>query len=163
MLLYISIVFRGVAQLVERVVWDHEVARSNRVTPTTLFKSKTKKAGFLYQKACFLLVKKFGFFEVLADNFKMNEVLFACNATPEKYDVWFLAHSNWNGSKTTNWNNVIIGDGEFIEEYFLGMDYEYERMDLRKYKRLVFVNMYDGRYAFLGVYEPVSKDNMKKM
>ena len=25
---------RGVAQLVARVVWDHEVARSNRVTPT---------------------------------------------------------------------------------------------------------------------------------
>ena len=26
--------YRGIAQLVERVVWDHEVARSNRVTPT---------------------------------------------------------------------------------------------------------------------------------
>ena len=25
---------RGVAQLVERVVWDHQVARSSRVTPT---------------------------------------------------------------------------------------------------------------------------------
>ena len=29
-------IFRGVAQLVERVVWDHEVARSIRVTPTNL-------------------------------------------------------------------------------------------------------------------------------
>ena len=29
-----SLIFRGVAQLVERVVWDHEVARSIRVTPT---------------------------------------------------------------------------------------------------------------------------------
>ena len=28
--------YRGIAQLVERVVWDHEVARSNRVTPTNL-------------------------------------------------------------------------------------------------------------------------------
>ena len=27
---------RGVAQLVERVVWDHEVARSIRVTPTNI-------------------------------------------------------------------------------------------------------------------------------
>ena len=32
---YIQVHFkRGVAQLVERVVWDHEVARSIRVTPT---------------------------------------------------------------------------------------------------------------------------------
>ena len=29
-------IFRGVAHLVERVVWDHEVARSIRVTPTNL-------------------------------------------------------------------------------------------------------------------------------
>ncbi len=34
MVLYSSIQKRGVAQLVERVVWDHEVARSIRVTPT---------------------------------------------------------------------------------------------------------------------------------
>ena len=32
--------YRGIAQLVERVVWDHEVARSNRVTPT-------KNIGFI--------------------------------------------------------------------------------------------------------------------
>ena len=31
---YSSVKKRGVAQLVERVVWDHEVARSIRVTPT---------------------------------------------------------------------------------------------------------------------------------
>ncbi len=29
------LIFRGVAQLGERVVWDHEVAGSNPVTPTT--------------------------------------------------------------------------------------------------------------------------------
>ena len=32
--LKIDICYRGVAQLVARVVWDHELARSNRVTPT---------------------------------------------------------------------------------------------------------------------------------
>lgn len=32
--------FRGVAQLVARRVWDAEVARSNRVTPTRKFKLK---------------------------------------------------------------------------------------------------------------------------
>ena len=39
MLQYISTLqnkYRGVAQLVERVVWDHEVARSIRVAPTRL-------------------------------------------------------------------------------------------------------------------------------
>ena len=29
--------YRGVAQLVERVVWDHQVARSSRVTPTKIW------------------------------------------------------------------------------------------------------------------------------
>ena len=37
--------FRGVAQLVERVVWDHEVARSIRVTPT---KKETFTVSFFY-------------------------------------------------------------------------------------------------------------------
>lgn len=27
-------IYRGVVHLVERVVWDHQVARSSRVTPT---------------------------------------------------------------------------------------------------------------------------------
>ena len=34
MVIYLGTQKRGVAQLVERVVWDHEVARSIRVTPT---------------------------------------------------------------------------------------------------------------------------------
>ena len=38
-------IFRGVAHLVERVVWDHEVARSIRVTPTK--KEAYKKLLFL--------------------------------------------------------------------------------------------------------------------
>ena len=37
---------RGVAQLVERVVWDHEVARSIRVTPTKKRSFKTSSLNF---------------------------------------------------------------------------------------------------------------------
>ena len=48
MLLLLGIVFRGVAQLVERVVWDHEVARSIRVTPTRIVKFEISyMAGFI--------------------------------------------------------------------------------------------------------------------
>ena len=42
------------AQLVERVVWDHEVARSNRVTPTileTLFYISGFSTVFFYSQA----------------------------------------------------------------------------------------------------------------
>ena len=49
MLLYLSqYKYRGVAQLVERVVWDHEVARSIRVTPTKrkMFLKDLKLLGF---------------------------------------------------------------------------------------------------------------------
>ena len=35
-------IYRGVAHLVERVVWDHEVARSIRVTPTSPFMDNCK-------------------------------------------------------------------------------------------------------------------------
>ena len=38
----IIIVNRGVAQLVERVVWDHEVAGSGPVTPTIYRKPNLK-------------------------------------------------------------------------------------------------------------------------
>lgn len=36
MLCKINIKYRGVAQLVERVVWDHQAAGSSPVTPTIL-------------------------------------------------------------------------------------------------------------------------------
>lgn len=42
---------RGVAQLGERVVWDHEVARSIRVTPTRF-------RDFL--RSLFFIIKKLG-------------------------------------------------------------------------------------------------------
>ena len=50
---------RGVAQLGERVVWDHEVARSNRVTPTKrkIFLKGLKllcfRSFFIYKFYCF--------------------------------------------------------------------------------------------------------------
>ena len=37
---------RGVAQLVAHLVWDQVVARSSRVTPTFLLKSKKDDASF---------------------------------------------------------------------------------------------------------------------
>ena len=43
--------YRGVAQLVERVVWDHQVARSSRVTPTrkpTAIASATNNRLLIY-------------------------------------------------------------------------------------------------------------------
>ena len=112
----------------------------------------------IYIQLCYIA----NFKSILADNFKKQEILFAKNATPENYDVWFLAHSNWNGTQTNTWKNCIIGDGEAIEEYFLGLDSEFESSDISKYYRLVFVNMCDGRYAFLGIFEFVKIDYMNK-
>ena len=43
-------IFRGVAQLVERVVWDHEVARSIRVTPT-IFLQFLQKVERIYKNS----------------------------------------------------------------------------------------------------------------
>ena len=53
MVLYLSTQKRGVAQLVERVVWDHEVARSIRVTPTILDRFLGKFNRILKQSKIF--------------------------------------------------------------------------------------------------------------
>ena len=85
------------------------------------------------------------------------------NATVENYDVWFLAHSNCNGSQTTRWKNDVLNiDCDIIEEYFLGTDYEFQSFPPSKYDRLVFVKMYDNQYAFMGIYRQVDIDYMTK-
>ena len=43
---------RGVAQLVERLVWDQDVARSNRVTPT---KNPAQAGFFLFHYSLFTI------------------------------------------------------------------------------------------------------------
>ena len=47
-------IIRGVAQLVERVVWDHEVARSIRVAPTN--KKSVENSLYLWIQAIFMFV-----------------------------------------------------------------------------------------------------------
>ena len=45
---------RGVAQLVARVLWEHEVARSNRVAPTK-FEFAPDQSGCFGQLICVIM------------------------------------------------------------------------------------------------------------
>ena len=119
-----------------------------------------KSAYDIYCELC----EKYDFKDVLNTIFLPQRPLFAEYATtPENYDVWFMAHSNWNGSNTTLWDNEIKGNGEYIVEQFIGSSFEYQRFGNPKNNRVTFVKMSDGQYAFLGIYQLIKNDSLRKV
>lgn len=88
--------------------------------------------------------------------FGQQQELYAMDATPEKFSVWFLAHSNWTATKNGKWHNSIDTSKGIIEEYW--DDKSIARFDKDKEPRVVFAKDKTNKYLFLGVYENESID-----
>lgn len=69
---------------------------------------------------------------------------FSERSTPESYDVWMLAHSNWTDSQGGAWKNIICTD-EIVQKS------ENRGLPTNK-KRVVFAKTQQGWYVFLGLY-----------
>lgn len=69
---------------------------------------------------------------------------FSERSTPESYDVWMLAHSNWTDSQGGAWENIICTD-EIVQKS------ENRGLPTNK-KRVVFAKTQQGWYVFLGLY-----------
>ena len=112
----------------------------------------------IYTRGCEL----YGWDESKANCFGYQTAMFAPNATPEGYSVWFLTHSNLSGTYGGTWNNKI--EGSTIEETWTNDLYsDYFRNDNL---RITFAKKRcankDEEYVFIGLYEYVStKDNVK--
>ncbi len=93
----------------------------------------------------------FGWDRSKANQFGRQGVpLYAASATPEKYSVWFISHSNWTATQGGEWANVISRDMDTIKEYWR----DYAAVKTSDYiTRVVFAKK-DGNYCFLGIYEP---------
>ena len=77
--------------------------------------------------------------------------LYAPKATPEKYSVWCIAHSNWTGDEAGRWENKISPDWDTIEEFWK------DHLSVRAsdyFNRVAFAKNSMGQYIFLGVYKP---------
>ena len=83
--------------------------------------------------------------------FGQQQELYAMDATPEKFSVWFLAHSNWTATKNGKWRNFIDTGKGIIEEYW--DDKSIARFDKDKEPRVVFAKDKSNKYLFLGVFE----------
>lgn len=107
--------------------------------------------------------KIFGWNESFINQFGERGVsLFASRATPERYSVWCVAHSNRTGDGVGKWENEISDDEEVIKEYWI------DHLSLRgsdNAVRVVFAKRLAGQdyttgieyragYYFLGVYKP---------
>lgn len=104
------------------------------------------KAKTIYEMCC----KRYGFKQEYSGKFGLRQGLYAADATPEGYSVWFLAHSNWTGTENGKWKNTIKPLERIITE-------QWNHLDSRFYYdngiRIVFAKNKNMRYVFLGIYK----------
>lgn len=95
----------------------------------------------------------------LSYNFgRQGSSLFAENATPEGYAVWFLAHSNYTDNMDNQtWINKISDDQDLIYELWNDVSKSFDRA----LKRVVFAKTSNGKYIFLGIYDFINKFQLK--
>ena len=114
-----------------------------------LHKGYGTRAQDIYDDCC----KKFGWDYSKRYLFGMMQLLYAKEATPEKYSPWFLAHNNWTETKGGNWFNKIQGD--IIEEMWTEIDNRFHNDNTL---RVTFVKNKSKEYIFLGIYKPIKKE-----
>lgn len=114
-----------------------------------LHKGYGTRAQEIYDDCC----KKFGWDYSKRYLFGMLQILYAEEATPEKYSPWFLPHNNWTETKGGNWFNKIQGD--IIEEMWTKIDNRFYNDNTL---RVTFVKNKSKEYIFLGIYKPIKKE-----
>lgn len=82
---------------------------------------------------------------------KLGLLLYALKATPEKFSVWFIAHSNWTGDKGGKWQNEISLYENTIEVIW---DDPLSARAADFTTCVVYAKNQYGQYEFLGVYKP---------
>lgn len=90
----------------------------------------------------------YNFDRSLAHYFAKQQILFADKATPEKFAMWMLPHSNLTGTSNGTWVNIVDNNKGVIYEYWTQSDRESINDT-----RLAFLKQGDGEYVFYGVYE----------
>ena len=125
-----------------------------RTNQTTLDCNSERSHGMIAQDAYIGCALKYGWNMEKKAQFGLRKLLYANDATPEGYAVWFLPHSNL--SKTAHskgvWENRIIGNE--IEERWCIPRLEDRRSD--RTLRVTFVKRENGKYYFQGVYRLIS-------
>lgn len=102
----------------------------------------------IYDECCI----KFGWDNSQRGLFGKQRGLYAENATPQGYSVWFLAHSNWTQTNVENWRNKILQ--ETIEEVWLDPQYNSYLRD--ESIRVVFAKTKYYGYVFIGLYRSIN-------
>ena len=127
----------------------------NNPSPNKLVRNLHKgyggKAQVIYDECC----KRFGWDYSKRYLFGMLQILYAKEATPERFSPWFLPHNNLTDTKGGNWFNKIQGD--IIEEMWLERD---DRFYSDKTHRVTFVKNKSKEYIFLGIYKPVKEETI---
>ena len=108
------------------------------------------RAKDVYEKMC----DRFGWKRYLSGNFARQKKLYAENATPEGYAVWFAAHSNWTSTSCGVWNNTIVFGDRIDESWPLKTFYSPKYVHTLDEVRVVFARR-DYEYTFIGVYKCV--------
>ena len=75
---------------------------------------------------------------------------FSVMSTPERYDVWMLAHNNWTETSSQKWINEIYKTAI--------VQWSIQRGNPEKRERVVFAKTQNQQYIFLGIYILDSKE-----
>ena len=93
--------------------------------------------------------------------FGKQKILYAKDATPEHYSVWFLTHNNWTDTKGGKWYNTIIWDKDKKEYVIEEMWRKFEDEKIENDIRLTFAKNKNQKYIFLGLYQCREMKKMK--
>lgn len=155
-----------IKQNVEKITVEYNSIRPLKVIAThySTIKNKLEFDLFTYYGGNSLDVysaccKTFSWNNDLSYNFgKLWSSLFADNATPEGYAVWFLAHSNYSSNLINQpWINKISDNQDTIFEL---CNEGNKLFDLAS-NRVVFAKTSNGKYVFLGIYKFINKIQLK--
>lgn len=129
------------------------------ITTTTVLQSNNTY-GTVAQKIYDSCCAAFGWDKNKRGLFGRQQELYAEDATPEKYSVWFLAHSNWTDTRNGQWSNKIYHKIKHINERW--DDITKPRFESDAEIRVVFAKNRDRKYVFLGIYKCLSIDTATK-
>lgn len=146
--------YESIAENIIKEIAEYGNSKKEETKMATELKQGISTFGGNAREAYDRLCREFNWDPSKRNDFAMLKPLYSIDATEEGYSVWFLAHSNLNGTKGGIWNNKIYRKKSI---YYNTIEERWDEPNPGLYEdqttRVTFVKLSNGKYTFLGVFK----------